>query len=42
MKVDQTEDKVFVNTKVTNNSNEAVPYIGISGCDPGISAQVIF
>ena len=40
MKVDQTEDKVFVNTKVTNNSNEAVPYHGTSGCDPGISAQV--
>jgi hypothetical protein len=40
MKVDQKEDKVFVNTKVTNNSNEAVPYHGTSGCDPGISAKV--
>ena len=40
MKVDQREDKVFVNTKVTNNSNEAVLYHGTSGCDPGISARV--
>ena len=42
MKVDQREDKVFVNTKVTNDSNEAVLYHGTSGCDPGISARNIF
>ena len=40
MKVDQKEDKVFVNTKVTNNSNEAIPYLGTSGCDPGISVDL--
>ena len=40
MKVDQREDKVFVNTKVTNDSNEAVLYHGTSGCDPGISAGI--
>jgi hypothetical protein len=38
--LDQKDEKVFVKAKATNISSKSIPYIGFSGCDLGISAQL--
>lgn len=36
----QTDQKLYVNTKLTNISEESIPYIGFNGCDSGISVNL--
>lgn len=36
--LDLTDEKIFTKVKATNITSEPIPYVGFSGCDPGISA----
>ncbi|WP_191090561.1 S-layer homology domain-containing protein [Niallia endozanthoxylica] len=36
--LDLTDEKVFAKVKATNITSGPIPYVGFSGCDPGISA----
>ncbi|WP_338448696.1 hypothetical protein R4Z09_21110 [Niallia oryzisoli] len=38
--LDLTEEKIFTKVKATNITSEPIPYVGFSGCDPGISARL--
>jgi hypothetical protein len=37
----QTNGKLYAKAKVTNVSEETIPYLGYDGCDLGVSSSII-